>query len=106
MEIAQALGIAAPYYNLLMVAIVIILFAYLINVPNKKLYHKPWWFLFFALVVFIIEEAITTVKIAGGFEFSTGILFSVLETIIVALFIYMLLLQREYLVKEGHIKKK
>ena len=106
MELAQALGMAAPYYNLLMVAIVIILFAYLINIPNKKLYHKPWWFLFAALIVFIIEEAITTIKIAGGFVFDTGILFSVFEMIIVALFIYMVFLQREYLIKEGHIKKK
>ncbi len=92
--LAYCLGRAAPYYNLVLVVIVILLFLKLFKTPNKKTYIRPWKFLFAAVLVYIGEEVITVFEMAGMIM-APKILFPLLETIIITLFIYVLLLQKE-----------
>ena len=96
-ELTVALGLVAPYYNLVLVIITIYLFAKLFNTPvkSKKVYLLPWKIIFVALFVFIIEEVLTVLRTAGIISIPMHIN-GFFELIIISLFIYMLLLQREY----------
>ncbi len=87
-------GMVAPYYNLALVIIVILLFLKLFKTPNKKTYIDPWKFLFAALLVYVMEEIITVLHMANLITVSK-LIFPVLETVIITLFIYVLLLQKE-----------
>ena len=91
--IGQSLGIAAPYYNLALVIVVLLLFWKLFRIPTK-LYKLPWKFLCAGVLVFVVEEAFV---IAGVITEETHFIFGFFEMIIILLFIYMLLLQREYI---------
>lgn len=93
-DLAYCLGNVAPYYNLALVAIVIILFLKLFKTPNKKIDFTPWKFLFAALLVYVLEEIITVMYMAGVINVPR-ISFPLLETIIITLFIYVLLSQKE-----------
>ncbi|MEM3154620.1 MAG: hypothetical protein QW165_03600 [Candidatus Woesearchaeota archaeon] len=98
MSLGLSLAEAAPLYNLGLVVIAIILFIKLFNTPirDKRVYLMPWKLLFFALLVFIIEEVLTVLRqmqiidiprhINGFFEF-----------VIICTFIYTLLLQKEHM---------
>ena len=55
-------GLVAPYYNLVLVVIVVILFLKLFSLKNKNAYLKPWKLLFFAIIVYIIEESVTVLE--------------------------------------------
>ncbi len=92
--LAYCLGRVAPYYNLVLVIIVIILFLKLFKTQNKKTYIKPWKFLFYAVLVYLGEEIITVFDMALLIQVPK-IVFPLLETIIITLFIYVLLLQKE-----------
>lgn len=96
-ELTVALGLAAPYYNLMLVIITAYLFIKLFNTPikNKKVYLKPWKLIFIALFVFIIEEVLTVLRAAGYISIPIHIN-GFFELIIISLFIYTLLLQKEY----------
>jgi len=87
-------GMVAPYYNLVLVTIVILLFLKLFKTPNKKTYIKPWKFLFAALLVYVGEEIITVLNMANLINVPK-VIFPMLETLIITLFIYVLLLQKE-----------
>ena len=92
-------GIVAPYYNLAMLIIVVILFAYLLKTPNKKkVFMAPWKYLFFAIMVFSLEEIMTVLGAAGILRFPQFI-FGIFEMIMISLFIYMVLLQKENIKK-------
>ena len=97
-ELAYCLGRVAPYYNLVLVVVVILLFFKLFKTPNKKTYIRPWKFLFAALLVFVVEEIITVFDMANMIMVPK-IVFPLLETVIITLFIYMLLLQKDNLKK-------
>ena len=56
--IGKSLGIALPYYNLVLVAIVILLFIKLLRIKTQ-LYKRPWKLLFAAIMVFILEEILS-----------------------------------------------
>jgi len=92
------LGMVTPIYNLVIVAIVIALFFKLFslkNKKNKKIYLLPWKLLFFAILVYIIEEVLTVLAII--FRFSIPKLVApLMEMVIISSFIYLLLLQKEY----------
>ena len=98
--LANCLGRIAPYYNLVLVLIVAVLFIKLFSKQNKKTYLIPWKILFFAVIVYVIEEILT---VAAGLQIipaSSLILVNpILEMIIITAFIYALLLQRDYLLK-------
>jgi len=96
--LGYCLGRVAPFYNLALVAVVVILFIRLFLLNPKKVYLKPWKLLFAALLVYIGEQTITIVEQAGVIDVS-ALLFPILEMIIISLFIYLLLLQREYVRK-------
>ena len=95
----ESLGLVAPYYNLILLIIVILLFAKLFRSADKKTYTKPWKFLFFAISVFVLEELLTILKDRGIISIPR-ITNSVFEMVIITSFIYMLLLQKEYLKKK------
>ncbi len=97
-ELAYCVGSVAPYYNLVLVIIVLLLFLKLFKTPNKKIYITPWKFLFAALLVFVVEEIITILNMANIIT-ASKLVFPLLETIIITLFIYMLLLQKDRLKK-------
>ena len=64
----------------------------------------PWRLLFVALTVYIIEEIITVLK-WQGLIYVPRILNAVFEFVIITIFIYLLLLQKQY-ISESLIKKK
>ena len=92
------LGLVAPYYNLALVVIVILLFIRLFKIDDKNNYTKPWKLLFFAISIFVLEEILTVLKNTGIITIPR-IANAFFEMIIISLFIYMLLLQKEYVKK-------
>lgn len=93
--LSTCLGLVAPYYNLVLVVIVVILFIKLFKTPNKKAYILPWKFLFFSIFVYILEEVITILELTNVITVSK-LLYPLFEMIIITLFIYMVLLQKKY----------
>ena len=95
MTFTECLGLVAPYYNLALVAIVIALFIKLFMQRKKGIYILPWYFLFIALMIYVFEESMTVMASAGMLEIPS-LLFPIFEMLMISLFIYMLLLQKEY----------
>jgi len=94
-DIAPCFGIIAPYYNLALVTILIILFIHLMVVPNKKkVYYTPWKLIFAALMIFVVEEAMTVLGGLGIITFPR-IVFAFFEMVIITIFIYACLIQKE-----------
>jgi hypothetical protein len=72
-----------------------VLFIYLLKIPNKgRIYYEPWKFIFFALIIFIIEEVMTILEASGAITFPR-ILFAFFEMAIITLFVYSCLIQKE-----------
>ena len=94
----DCLGNIAPFYNLLLVLIALLMFMRLFNLKNKNVYMLPWQLLFLAVVVFIIEEILTVFYISGILRIPR-IYNAVFEFVIISIFIYLLLKQKEYLGK-------
>jgi hypothetical protein len=91
------LGYIAPYYNLVLVAVLVALFIYFFAMPNKhKIYDTHWKLIFCAIMIFIVEEIMTVLKAAGLITFPS-ILFAFFEMAMISLFLYMCLLQKERL---------
>jgi len=88
----------APYYNLALVIVVILLFLKLFSIKTKRIYILPWKILFFALLIYVFEE-IVTVLAMSNIIVVFPLMFPVLEMVIITSFIYMLLLQKEYVKK-------
>ncbi|MBI4016388.1 MAG: hypothetical protein HY363_01715 [Candidatus Aenigmarchaeota archaeon] len=93
-EILYAAGLVAPYYNLVLVAIAIWLFVVLFKTPSKKVFLKPWIVLFFSLLIYVVEEILTVLRTAQIVKLPIHIN-GFFELVIISLFIYALLLQRE-----------
>ena len=90
----QCLGYVAPFYNIALVIIVLIMFVKLFLTPNKKIFTEPWKWLFFAVLIYVLEEIITVLD-ASGVSVSL-LVYPILETAIITCFIYMLLIQKQY----------
>lgn len=98
-ELGVALGMIAPYYNLAMVLVVVWLFLALLKIePKAKVFLFPWRLLFFAVLIFIIEELFTIFRSAGLIDIPIHIN-AFFELVIISVFIYALLLQKEYVKK-------
>ncbi len=96
---ADAMNLAAPIYNLALVAIVIFMFIRLFRTkPVLPVYMKPWQYMFGVICVFILEEITTVLRATGVFEIEAYIN-GFFELVIVSLLIYLLLLQREHIIK-------
>ena len=100
--ISEALTVAAPYFNLVLVLIVVYLFIKLFRTrpASSDIYVKPWYFLFSAIVVYIVEEVTTVLRAADLLKVDVYIN-GYFELIIISLVIYTLLLQQEH-IKEPH----
>jgi len=96
MTLGESLGVVAPYYNLVLVLIALVLFFKLFSLRNKKIYLLPWKFLYLAVWIYIIEEVLTVLNFSG-LLILPRILNAMFEFGIISLFIYLLLLQKEYL---------
>jgi len=105
----EAFNIAAPYYNLAMVVVVIFLFIRMFRQKpfTQEINLKPWYFLFAALVVFILEEVATVLRTAQLITLDVYVN-GFFELIIVSFIIYSLLLQQEHLTAKsaGSIRNK
>lgn len=88
-------GNVAPYYNIVLAIVIIILFLKFFKTSNKKAYTKPWKFLFIAVFVYVGEEIITVLDMAQLITVNK-LVFPLFEMVIITLFIYVLLLQREH----------
>lgn len=100
MNLGLQVAAVAPLYNLGLVLIAIYLFIKLFTTPvrDKRVYQMPWKILFFAVVVFIIEEVITILRYIDFINIPKHIN-GFFELIIICTFIYMILLQKEHLKK-------
>lgn len=97
-SISEALDVAAPLYNLALVVVVMILFWYLFSIKNKGPSLRPWRFVFFGVLIFVVEELFTILRSAGVLSIGKYIN-GFFELGIVILFIYTLLEQKEVLKK-------
>jgi len=97
-ELGICIGAIAPYYNIILVIIVTILFLKLFRTPTKKIFVMPWKFLFAAIIIYIMEEIFTIAEGRNAIMLP-GWLFPFFEMIMIILFIYMFLLQKEYISK-------
>tara|TARA_Y100000310_G_scaffold345304_1_gene463560 strand:- start:3670 stop:3990 length:321 start_codon:yes stop_codon:yes gene_type:complete len=99
MTISECLAVIAPWYNLILVVLVLLIFRKLFsihfNIHHIKTFTKPWKLLMYAVLVFVLETVITILRSAGigNFPFFLN---GVFELIIIGLFIYMLFIQREH----------
>jgi ABC-type iron transport system FetAB permease component len=92
--LAYCFGKVAPYYNLGLVVLVIILFLTLFRKYKKSKYVKPWKLLFVAVLVYVAEEVATVIDMGSAINVP-NLLFPILEMIIITIFIYVVLLGRE-----------
>ena len=96
MTFAESLAVAAPYYNLALVVIVLCLYYKLFTTSAKKSYLLPWKVMFFAVLVYIVEELITVLRAAGLLNITLYVN-GFFELVIISLFIYTLLLQKQHI---------
>lgn len=93
--ITSALTIAAPFYNMILAIIVILLFLKFLK-TKTQLYKKPWRLLFIAILVFVVETIVVILELATG---EAHFIVGIFEMAIIFLFIYMVLLQKDYVKK-------
>ena len=93
-EFTLALGMVAPYYNLLLVGIVLYLFMKLFKTDGHQKRLVPWKVLFAALLIFVLEEVLTILRSNSVINIPVHIN-GFFELVIIVLFIYALLKQKE-----------
>lgn len=94
----SCLGLVAPYFNIGLVIICVILFLELFSIKNSKMFLAPWKFLFYAVLIYIFEEILTILTNLNVLSLP-AVIFPMFEMVIIVLFIYMLLIQKEHLSK-------
>ena len=94
----QAVADVAPYYNLLFVVIVVYLYVQLFKTykPGGKVFLQPWFYLFAGLALFVMETVITILR-SANLILITKHINGYFELAIVILFIYAVLLQKDYI---------
>jgi hypothetical protein len=98
--LAYSLGEVAPIYNLALVAIVIIMFVYLFTLKNKSVFLLPWKLIFVSILIYVVEELLTILNKHAVIS-TPRILNAFFELLIISIFIYALLAQKEYLKNNG-----
>lgn len=93
--IANCVGVVSIYYNLLIGLILAACFLWLFYIAKKDFYIKPWKVLFLAGIFYMIEEIFIVLR-THNIIYTPVYLDGFFGIIIVSLFIYMLLLQKEY----------
>lgn len=92
-DFSVALGMVAPYYNLVLVLISIYLFARVFKTGTAKT-NLPWKILLSALIIYVLEEVLTILRAARIIDIPVHIN-GFFELCIIALFIYTVLKQKE-----------
>lgn len=97
-EFQVAVAMVAPYYNLGFTIVVIYLFVQLFRTyrEGQGVYFAPWGYVFAAVMIFVLEEVITILRQAGLIEIPLHIN-GFFELVIISVFIYALLLQRDWI---------
>jgi hypothetical protein len=98
-HVAECIGIGAQYYNLALVAIVILLYVTLLRMPHRKIFMKPWKYIFASICIYIVEQIASILNTIGTVSVHP-LVFPVLEFFIITIFIYTLLTLREH-IKQG-----
>ena len=95
-SLALAIAQAAPIYNLGLVVIALFLFYKLFHTPvkNRRVYLFPWKLIFLALLIFVIEEVLTVLRMLDVVNIPRHIN-GFFELLIIITFIYALLSQKE-----------
>lgn len=93
-EFTLALAKTAPVYNLALVIVVVYLFIKLLRMQKEHANLVPWKILFAAVMIFIAEELLTVLRSAGIIDIPRHVN-GFFELIIISLFIYTLLLQKQ-----------
>lgn len=106
-EFWSALGLIAPYYNLVLVIILFYLFLKLFSTTakNKKVFQKPWVLIFVALIIYVVEEVLTVLRTEGLVNIPIHIN-GFFELGIIIIFIYTLLIQKEKISEKKSSRKK
>ena len=100
MTLGESVAMVAPLYNLALAVIALIMFFRLFRYEERKFaYLKPWKILLIGFILFIVETVMTILRGQGVISFHPAI-FPLFEMVVITLFIYMLLLQKQY-VKTG-----
>ncbi len=98
-----ALGRVAPYYDLALTLTAFYLFIKLFRTKKaktvKKFFMAPWYLIFAGNAVHIFEEGFTVLRYYVWMPFIPPHVNGFFELLIISLFIYALLLQKEYLKK-------
>ena len=97
--LGAAAGIVAPYYNMGLAIVVIILFIKLFKEQKgKKARHMQWKLLFAALMIFLVQQSLTILKQMGTIYYPQFIN-QFFELGMITFFIYMVLAQKQYVKK-------
>lgn len=97
MALGEAVAMVAPLYNLAFVVIIVILFIKLFSYESYKFaYIKPWKILLIGFILIIVETVMTILRGQGLIQFPAFI-FPLFEMVVVTMFIYMVLLQKQYI---------
>jgi hypothetical protein len=96
MATAECIGIAAQYYNLALVVLVLILYLSLLKLPAGKVFILPWKYIFLSLLVYVIEQVLSILNTTGVMPVDP-LVFPMLEFVIITIFIYTLLTLREHI---------
>lgn len=95
MMAGEYLRMALPYFNLVLVLMVIVFLLRILLIKNKNTYVVPWRFLFFSVSAYVVEEILTIIDMSGIVSIH-NLIFPVIEMVIICSFIYMVLLQKKY----------
>jgi hypothetical protein len=100
-SISTALATAAPYYNLAFVAVAFFLWYHILaHTPTKKgVFLLPWKLILVGVLMFVLETVLTILRAAGVISIGRHIN-GFFELVIITVFIYALLVQKEYIQKQ------
>jgi len=100
-ELTHAMGLVIPYVNLVLVAVVLLLFFKLFKAyrQTKIGYITPWVALFIGVLVYVAEAIFTVLRSSGTFNLPYHVN-GYFEVVIISLFIYAVLSLREHLKSE------
>jgi len=94
--IESCLNTISIYYNIALLIVAVPIFIKLFTIKSKKFYMKPWIFLFIGGAAYLVEEII--IALSGKMDIR-GYVPGIVALIIITSFIYMVLLQKEYIQK-------
>jgi len=104
-HLAECIGIAARYYNLALVFVAVMLYIYLLRMEHKKVFIKPWKYIFVSICIYIVEQTLSALEGAGLLKVSVMV-YPLLEFFIIIYFIYALLVMREHIKDSIKVRKK